>query len=1236
MKSFFRNLILTALKVVGVAVALMVLISAIAQIILSPRVCGRILDRLAPEFVEGKVEIQSASVAMFRNFPRMTAQLQGVVVTYPSERFDSVKRCGAQGILAFMGNGTQMDTLASFERLTASLNPFALLGGVLKIRALELEHPRVYVHYYCDGSTNLDIIRLDFGGDEEEVVEDGAQSDPLKLEVKRIHLGQRPFIVYSDQKDTLMAVLAMKEYGFDGRLITSELHKSSFKTDLDSLFVSGRIGRDTLLLAVPHVSAQCKGGSADIEAAITAFAATRAFGRISIPVALEGNMDLRTEADGSVGIKLNDMDLDVSSLCLQSDMDILLGRNIGLHGSVVIPGTKIQDVMDNYGRRLIPELAKVHTDAVLSARLDVDGYLDTDSMALPAFTAALSVPRSYIAHSDYKIRPTLQLATSARASQSGKVNVNLDQCCIQAPGLDLDLMGKVRDVLGNDPDIDMDASLELALDSFGPQVASLLGLGTTEGELEASAKARLKLSQMNVYNMADADVKADIRADKIRICSDDDSLSIYAGGVNLKSGLMENRFEKSAAAKKSRSLATSLKVDTLNMHYVDRGTVRGRDLSAFMQNSAKTIKVTDSTHYNPLLALLKFGSIFLEGQDSVRLSVKESKNMLSLRPGADQDKAPTVHVGSSTQRIRIAQGAHRVMFSNLDVNADASMRTHNRVRRGNAAWRNRERTLPEWLSEEDFRKSDIKLDLGENLMKYYNNWNLSGDIVLKSARMMTPAFPLRTRITDFHGSFDNDHVALDTLRVESGASNFAARGAISSLRRAVRGRGNYDMNLDIRTDSLVVGELLTAYLKGGLYMSQDLSHLSSASDEEIERTATQEMELAQTEASPLLVIPGNVNANIALRGKGLNYASLNMNDLSADLTIRERCLLLHDFRALTSAGSVFLDAFYSTRSKDKLYAGLDLDLKDVSAGQVIDLMPQLDTLMPLIKSFDGLLNCNVSAVTRLDTNMNVITSSANGVVRIAGKDLTVSGNKQVAKMARLLWVKNPDKVVVDTMTVEGVLKDNTMEIFPFVMKIDKWSVAMAGLQNLDQSFRYHVSVTKSPLGIRLGANIFGDNFSNFKFKLGKALYKDSNVPSFSKVIDTTRINLHGAIVNVLGRGVDRAIRETVDQDVLERARERAGYIQSAALETLQQVDASDRQKMDTLDVDRAVEGADSLANAATDSLIVAEVPLLAAPQPGEKPDSKGKAKEKKNKAAKASADVAVTDKDRKKTAADKL
>jgi hypothetical protein len=254
------------------------------------------------------------------------------------------------------------------------------------------------------------------------------------------------------------------------------------------------------------------------------------------------------------------------------------------------------------------------------------------------------------------------------------------------------------------------------------------------------------------------------------------------------------------------------------------------------------------------------------------------------------------------------------------------------------------------------------------------------------------------------------------------------------------------------------------------------------------------------------------------------FAEVIINKLTGELISRDRCIQLKDFDAKTNLGDINLTALYATRSKKDITCGLDLEFKDIQIEDFIKIIPSIDSLVPMLASFQGVVNAQVAATASMDTAMNFILPTLNAACRISGKNLVLLDGKTFAEIAKTLKFKNRDKNLVDNISVELLIDKNQIEIFPFIMEIDRYKTAISGIHKLDMTFNYHISVLKSPLPFKLGINLKGDmdNMSKMKIGIGQAKYKDTNLPTYVTLIDNTRLNLRTQINNFIQQGVDVA------------------------------------------------------------------------------------------------------------------
>ena len=294
------------------------------------------------------------------------------------------------------------------------------------------------------------------------------------------------------------------------------------------------------------------------------------------------------------------------------------------------------------------------------------------------------------------------------------------------------------------------------------------------------------------------------------------------------------------------------------------------------------------------------------------------------------------------------------------------------------------------------------------MTRYLRDWDFDGSLSVGSAGVITPYFPLRNRLTDIKASFNNNEIRFDSFNLASGRSQLSLSGDLRGLRSMLRGQGFLRLDMEVSSDSLNVNELLGAWQLGSGYEPENLSAaaLDIADEEYQEMVTVDSLETSEVPAPALIVVPGNITADLRLKAADVTYSNLKIDTLTTDIAVRERCVQLTNTVARTDVGDIEFEGFYSTRTKRDLQTGFDLQLKDITAEKVIEMMPAVDSVMSMLKSFRGLLNCTVSATASMDTTMTILTPSINGVIRISGDDLTLSESTAFNEIARKLMFKD--------------------------------------------------------------------------------------------------------------------------------------------------------------------------------------------------------------------------------------
>ena len=930
---------------------------------------------------------------------------------------------------------------------------------------------------------------------------------------------------------------------------------------VDSLLFAGRLPSDTLALKLDRLGAQMHHGHVDLDARATAWMGTVNYGRIALPVDFRAEVGVRKDS-AATAIDILDCRARIAGIPLEASATVGLGDRLYLNGSASIDACRVGDVLGHFRRNLPKPLENIETDAEITLTATFDGYMNPSGGEIPDFDARLVIPRSTLGNSLFDLKHELALDTELHGSRSGVIDVKLNELHVKGKALHLDVSGSVADLLGGDPALYADAGLEVSLDTLSRYLKRRSGIELAGG-LSASVSGSASLSQLDPYQLAQADISAKVKSTRLKVVSEKDSLRFWTDSLDLWLGAVGNTRD-SSVAQGERMLALTASLDSTFFSLKDDMRLIGRDISLKAQNSAAVLDRSDSSSFYPFGGRLDIGFASLVGSDTSFVALSNSANIFKISPKSGSPDVPVLTLDSSSGRVIMRGPVNRIFVRGLDLDATAAMNSIERRRRARAfvdslARRNPgvpmdslfgrfrrargSRPVPEWLSEEDFRERDIRIDLGETFRGYMRDWDFDGSMSIGSAGVVSPYFPLRNRLSDVRASFNNNELRFDSFGLASGRSQLSLSGDLRGLRSALAGRGMLRLDMDLDAERLNLNELLAAWELGSRFEPEGLSDASL----EIEDEEYQEMvvvdtlaDSAEPDVSTLIVVPGNLVADLRLKASDVSYAKLKIDSMTADIAVRERCVQLTNTSLSSDIGDIGFEGFYSTRTKQDLKTGFDLELKDITAEKVIEMMPAVDSVMSMLKSFRGRLNCVVSATADLDTAMNIMTPSINGVIRISGDDLTLSESTAFEQIARKLMFKDRTGGHIDRMSVEGLISDNKIEVFPFVLKVDRYTLAMSGVQNLDASFKYHVSVIDSPLPFRVGIDLSG-TFDDFKFRIGKPKYKSAAVPVFSEVIDDTRINLRESIQDIFRRGVDNAIRENRRNRFIEERRRELGY-----------------------------------------------------------------------------------------------
>lgn len=1146
--------------IVGAIAALWLIITIVLHIFVNSQSFTDKIVKMAETYIDADLSIESINASVFEKFPNISIHIDKLSLTYPHEKFARYDQIGLAHSIRESGRGNTADTLAYFDKFSISLNYLSLLRARIRFPEASLNGVRIFAKQYDKQTNNWDIFKL-------ESEDDSSSISLPNIIINKIALDGNPYVSFASPSDTLYASVDMASAGAEGRIDINSLWKSNIHLHLDSLYASARLPYDTLAFRLHNFNLDEKNEIYNFQAIADAYLMSPSLGKFDIPTDISGSINFPQENLNE--ISLRDFIASVGTLNMQGGGDALMGRDSTyLRAELSIHDCPVQQSLHSYGTGILPELKNLRTNARADLTAMVDGWYIPAKQALPQLIAELVIPETTIRYEGFEHSGKIAADIEAITDQYGNLEIDVQQLKGELAGLRLQANGFAEDVLSSDPLIGIELSANASLDTLD----SMLPEGmSAEGQIQAMLNGYILLSDMSLYNFSRADLDGYIKSDRISFTDESADIYAYIDSTSIK---IEKAGKDSLLG--AELLGIKGQIDSLFVSMGKSTFFRGKNVNMIAQNASDIVNEQLGKEIHPIVGSIGADRFAMIGEDSLFVGLQTTKNNFKFS-NIDEEgfHRPILAIRSDNQGISLRQGTTRAGLNNLSINASAIKRnpgqTQGKIRKQfldslqkrypgihrdsliTHIVRGSENTgIPDFLLSDDFKKNDIDFRFDDSFTKYIKEWAFNGAMQIDSGILLTPQFPLKNTVANVKGDFTNNRITLDNLSLYSGESDLSINGNITNIGRAMFQNGVLNLELNIASEKIKTDELLNAYNAGQQYsntVSQDVLDEDLTDEEYLSELITEEHIPDSTQA--LIVIPANVNAKISLAGNEIDYSQLKIDWFESDILMKERTLQITNTVATSNMGDIYLEGFYTTRTKSDISAGFDLNMASITADKVIALFPAVDSIMPVIKSFKGNLDCELAATTQLDTNMNFILPTINGVLNIKGTNLSIEDNQAMDKLARVLMFKERKMGKIEDMSVQGLVSNNMIEVFPFVMRVDRYTLAMNGLQNFDQSFNYHVSVLRSPIPFRFGINLSG-NFDDWKYKIGKAKYKNANVPVFTKELKDMQMNLVSSIHNIFTKGVEFVLRQNTNSvESIDKAKNEAGYDGEADSEDLE-------------------------------------------------------------------------------------
>jgi hypothetical protein len=669
----------------------------------------------------------------------------------------------------------------------------------------------------------------------------------------------------------------------------------------------------------------------------------------------------------------------------------------------------------------------------------------------------------------------------------------------------LQTKGFVNYILADDMLFDLDIKMDLNLPELEPMLPEDMNIklgGTAVG----NAKARFMLSDAMNKRIEKMNISGKFEATNLNIIYD--SLSMKADKAKMDL-VMPNIKNKTA-----KYLLAGIWCDRINVH-------KGNNIAAIIYNSNMLLETSDITNTKQLNTFdcnFNFDQMSAEMDYNKTANLEKSKGKLQMKVNfSDTVSVPKISCDFDVQSLTASMDTMSVKISYpkgqftmygdklhpeqavMDVNYTSAATV---ARMGTKTIEAKQMAVKTNVKQNDKEK---------NMML---KWIPTGYISMEHGKITVGGLSADVKIPSIQFNFTPDEFTIKNSNFIVDNSDFSLTGKLWNVKEYLQDKGLLKGDFNFTSNTTDVHRLMQ--LTNGFGVEKQDSII--VADAGTTKTYVTSAPTSKETSSGPYMVPKGLDLKLHARINRVLLGYDSAQNVLGDLFVKDGLLVLQDMRFKTSAAKMQLTAMYRTPRKNHLYVGLDFHMTDMEISELLKMIPDIDTIMPMLRSFGGKGEFHIAVETYMDSMYNIKKSTLLGVSSVKGEDLVLMDGETFSEIAKKLRFNKRTKNKVDSLSAEFTIFKNEVDVYPFLIVMDKYKAVVGGRHNLDMTFDYNISVIDSPLPIKLGIDVKG-RMGDMKISLGKCKYANLYRPVERREIDTKQLEIRKMIRDALTKEV---------------------------------------------------------------------------------------------------------------------
>jgi len=719
---------------------------------------------------------------------------------------------------------------------------------------------------------------------------------------------------------------------------------------------------------------------------------------------------------------------------------------------------------------LVPEifssyLESIDISGVISSKGKISGNLDDKNM--PLANISIDIKNGTLNYSEIplpisEINGNFKLFTDFKSPSS---YFRINNFSANTPHSKFYTQGNITNLF-DDIRADLNSNATLNLSEFEQFIPDTLNL-KIKGTLSANLKTNFSMSQIEKMELEKMKISGLLTFTKTKF--DYDSISVTTDNANIEF-MLPNNYN----TKETNFIFATLSTNQLEAKKLESfNTVLKKASFEF-----ETSDVRDSTCVPNILCSFNIG-LLTANMDSIGVAISNPKGQVAIAPQKKDKTLPEIKLAYQSERIDGDLVEHSLILDKIAINLNI---------------------------ENNPEQKDILFQ-----------WNPSGSIKFEDGRIISSFITYPIDINAIKMYFDSETFKVEQANIKIDKSDFSLQGQIINISSYFRGDSILRGNLQFISDLTDIVQLMA--LTSGIGTINE-----EVTSEEILITKMSDTIVDEEIYQGPYFVPRGIDFHLHTNINKATYGNAYASDIKGNVQIYDGILVLDELSFTTPAADMLVTALYKSPRKNHLFLGTNLHMLNIEIAELLRMAPDLDTIMPMLKSFAGQAEFHFAFESNLDSLYNFKKSTMLGSSSIRGNDLVLMDSETFGNIANTLRFRKKTENKVDSLSAEfTITRGGKINVYPFLIVMDKYKAVVGGRHNLDMSYDYNISLVESPLPIRLSVDVKGTS-EKMKYKLKlRSRYPKFYRPRSPGKVENEQRNLRNIIRESLLKSLSKNI-----------------------------------------------------------------------------------------------------------------